>query len=364
MCDRIQNFRPTGTVLSAQEKSELAEMVTALADNKGLGVALSALWEQQRAVGFVLGTPSVGKNLDDQSRFLAAPLGRHWLIHSAARKERSNVPFLTKRGILSQHPRFVYEKLDGRAYEHSAGKQPGFEMCFLCSAAAANPNEVLCSMVLGDREFVYGVNYAALGHCHVTLWTKVPIDQTYWPGDALFWLCEHGRRLRTPEYTTFFNGLGAGNSIKHFHYQTLREVFPICQARPERVFTPSGIARLDWPMPAYGVAAARDDSQVLSRLDEFICAWLDLGADHSLNLVHTTDPQDRAHIVFVPRVKTKLRPQGISNGFAGCEVGGRINVEEWDEWDSARRQPLETVEGWLRAIAPSQGLVRKLEATL
>jgi hypothetical protein len=365
----ITTFKPRQAVLSEEERAQLACLVRSVAIKNELGAALSALWEQQKAIGFILGEPSVGENLSDESKFLAKKIGPYWLIHSPARKDRKNVPFLTARGILREHPILVYEKLEAGAYDHYPAKKHGFtDICFLCSAQGANPNEVLVPIELGGAEFVYGANYATLGHSHFTVWTRVPILQKYWPEDTLLWLAEHGKRLASGEYTTFFNGLGAGNSIKHFHYQTLQESFPILQAAVDRKFTPSGIVRLVWPIPAYRITIAPqiNPRDALLPMDSFAREWLAMDQNHSFNLVQKSESDGTGHFVFVPRVDSTStrRPPQISNDFAGCEVGGRINIEKRDEWEWARTQSESVVAGLLESLAPRQDRIAALETRL
>jgi hypothetical protein len=365
----IANFVPRDPVLSSEERNRLAGMVEAYASEAGLGAALDALWQEQRAIGFILGNPSEGENLNDASQFLSKKLGRYWLVHSPARRHRSDVEYLKTHGILARDPRFVYERLDGESYFHYPTKQDGFSHpCFLCSARMANPNEVLVAAVLGDSEFVYGANFAALGHCHFTVWTRVPILQKYQPKHTLLWLREHGRRLASSAYRTFFNGLGAGNSIRHYHYQTLKEDFPIFHAAPRREFERSRITRLDWPMPAYKFTAvpALNGSSEPAGMDRLIGRWLSMRPFHTLNLVHTVDADKKEHLIFVPRVDCpgSRRPAGVSNDFAGCEVAGRINIEDREEWQRLGTQPEECISDLLGSLAPGDDLVADLEAVL
>lgn len=364
----IIEFKPHKSILSGAERKQLAAMVEALAAESGAGKALSALWQQQKAIGFILGNPSEGENLNDK-KFLSKMVGPYWLIHSSARKDRRDVSILKKSGILGQNPVFVYDKLKDGVYAHHPTKRHGFkDICFLCSAKRANPNEVLISTILGNAEFVYGANFATLGHCHFTAWTKVPILQKHWPYDSLIWLCLHGRWLASDTFTTFFNGLGAGNSIKHFHYQTLREEFPISLASQTRQFQSSGIDRLEWPMPAYRTTIRPDQelSDGIARMDRFISHWVNMNPIHSLNLVHTTDLSGRTYIIFVPRVASpeKRRPREISNDFAGCEVGGRINIEDKQQWKWAAAQDEATIAKMLECLAPPKTQIESLERSL
>ncbi len=367
--DDITNFKPRRSVLSKEERRQLADLVEVFAAANGLGEVLSVLWEQQKAIGFVLGEPSVGQNLNDDKsgKFLSKNTKPYWLIHSPARKDRRNVAFLKKHDILTQQPRFVYEKLEGDRYEHYPEKKHGFEReCYLCSAQDANPNEVLLSTYLGGTEFIYGANFATLGHCHFTVWTRVPILQKHWPEDTLFWLQELGRRLASDEYTTFFNGPGAGNSANHFHYQTLKEDFPIFEAPVMKQLPNSGIARLKWPMPAYRVITIPVDklSDELAQMDQFISKWRSINADNTFNLIHKTDSSGKVYVVFIPRVNSegKRHPSGISNDFAGCEVGGRINIDEPDEWEWACTQTESEITELLKSLSPPKEQIDALEA--
>jgi len=366
---RIVQFGRETSVLTPAEKREIVTLVEALAADVGLGEALTVLWEQQKTIGYILGTPCAGENLDDDSQFLCRRVGRYWLIHSAARKDRGNIPVLKERRIIAERPRFVYESESLEPYLHHPVKRPGFERpCFLCSAAGANPNEILLPVELDGAGFVYGANFATLGHSHFTFWAQVPILQRYWPQYSLSWLCQHGDKLRCAEFSTFFNGLGAGNSLRHFHYQTLREPFPIFDAGPLHELDESGIQRLDWPMPAYRltVSEGADRSAAIARFDALIAAWLDMDSHNTLNLAHRKNAAGDTHLVFVPRVDTPGRhhPRTISNGFAGCEVCGRINIESRKEWEQAAGSGPGDIDAMLGAIAPPAEHIERLETLL
>lgn len=366
---RIMEFGRRGDWLTPAEKRQMVTLVEALAAEVGLGEALTVLWVQQKAIGYILGTPCTGENLTDESQFLCKHIGRYQLIHSPARQKRRDIPSLIRERTLAEHPRFVYESESLDPYLHHPVKRPGFTRpCFLCSAAGANPNEVLLPVELGGAGFLYGANFATLGHSHFTFWTEVPILQTYWPGSSLLWLCEHGDKLRHQEFSTFFNGLGAGNSLRHFHYQTLREPFPIFDAGSVRELGDSGIQRLDWPMPAYRMTVREggDRSAAISGLDGLIVAWLGMDPQDTLNLAHHKDAAGSTHLLFVPRVDIAGRhhPPGISNGFAGCEVCGRINIESRQEWEQAARSEPGDIDAMLGTIAPPAERIERLETLL
>ncbi|MGE5294133.1 MAG: hypothetical protein ACM3VT_04840, partial [Solirubrobacterales bacterium] len=311
--------------------------------------------------------PCAGDNLNDDSKFLCKRIGPYRVIHSSARRDRGDVSILKQRRIIAENPRFVYEGFERNAYVHHPAKRPGCEeICFLCSAAGANPNEVLLPVAIGGAAFLYGANFATLGHSHFTFWTETPILQTYWPGDSLRWLCEHGDRLRCEEFVTFFNGLGAGNSLRHFHYQTLRETLPIFDAKVSRSLGRSGVERLDWPMPAYRMTVpdGADRPKAIGRFDALILTWLGLNPQNTLNLAHRKDAGG-THLIFVPRIDRddKRRPPGLSNGFAGCEVCGRINIEVRREWEKAAGFEREDIEAMFKAVAPSAEDIDGLEAS-
>lgn len=364
--------------LTPSDKRRIVTLVEALAAKKGLGKALTTLWEKQKEIGFILGTPCTRENANDRSQFLCRKVGRYWLIHSPARKDRGNVPKLKRVGIMAKHARFVYESDDVNPYLHHPVEGEGFtRKCHLCSAAGAFPKEVLLPIELGKAGFLYGANFATLGHSHFTLWTEVPILQKYWPMDSLRWLCEHGDRLHCAEYSTFFNGLGAGNSLRHFHYQTLREPLPVFDAPCSRNFGASGIQRLEWPMPVYRLVVTRGNKRLagLQRLDAFILAWLNMARHNTLNLAHRKDDAKNTHLIFIPRLDRDgyHHPKEITNDFAGCEVCGRINVENRQEWEQvvglARkrqepRQPPPDVDKMLRDIGPPDKAIERLESSL
>ncbi len=368
IASEIMEFGRQSGVLTPAEKRQIVTLVEARADEAGLGEALTILWEQQKAIGYILGTPCTGENLRDESQFLCRRVGPYWLTHSPARKDRGNIPVLKQRRIIAEQPRFVYEGFERDVYVHAPVKRPGVEqVCFLCSAASANPNEVLLPVELGGVEFVYGANFATLGRSHFTFWTAAPILQKYQPGDSLAWLRAHGDKLRCEEFSTFFNGLGAGNSLRHFHYQTLRESFPIFDAGPIRELGSTGIHRLDWPMPAYRMTVPEGEARApaLARLDALIIAWLDMAPPNTLNLAHRKDARGETHLIFVPRVDVAGRhhPPEISNGFAGCEVCGRINIESRREWEQTAGSEPGDIDAMLRAVAPPEESIERLESS-
>ena len=190
--------------------------------------------------------------------------------------------------------------------------------------------------------------------------------QVYKPKDTLFWLCEHGRTLNSPDFTTFFNGLGAGNSIRHFHYQTLKEPFPIFDAQP--IWVKQGIVRLRWPLPAYAIMVKKqhDEDNVLALFDSFILKWRNADKKNTLNLLHRMDANGRTHIIFVPRVdsREKRKAPKISNDFGGCEVGGRINIESLNEWLCEKKKSVDEIEQMLATIAPEHDEIDELESVL
>ena len=362
---KILKRKPIGKFLTNHEKSITSELVNKLADLENLGAALDTLWAFQKKIGFVLGTPIRCENTTDDLKFLIKNIGPYQLVHSTARSRRRDIEFLQERGIIAKDPRFVYEHLEGLIYTHYPSKNQGFEdKCFLCSSEWANPNEVLLRIVLSDAEFVYGANYATLGFSHFTVWTKIPILQKYWPMDTLTWLCTHGDRVQSTEFSTFFNGLGAGNSIRHFHYQTLKEKLPILDSTKNYAID-NDIWRLEWPMPAYGITLEenRDRTKMLSHFDTFISSWLEKPA-HTLNLIHGATKNNNTKIIFIPRIdeKNKRHPKAIHNDFGGCEVSGRINIENLKEWDTWRSRDKKEIDALYLELAPSVAQIEKLES--
>lgn len=224
------------------------------------------------------------------------------------------------------------------------------------------------SIILSDSEFIYGANYATLGFSHFTLWTKVPLLQKYWPIDTLIWLCSHGDKLKCYDFTTFFNGLGAGNSIKHFHYQTLKESFPIFNIKDVvKEFPISGINRLNWRMPAYQMNIDKNDDrcELISHMDALILAWIGMSKLNTFNLAHCTIA-DEAIIIFIPRINVpnKCHPSEISNDFGGCEVCGRINIEDEKEWSKFTKGDTVKIDELLKELAPLSGHIDWLESHL
>jgi hypothetical protein len=363
---QIINYKPKGLYFTKNEKTEFIRRIEEFIERHTLGQALDALWQQQKNIGFILGTPIDGENITDKSKFLIKNIGHYQLVHSPARKDRKNISFLRTKGIISENPRFVYEHFDGVQYSHFPCNHHGYkDVCFLCSAAGANPNEIVLSVLLAGSEFIYGANYATLGHSHFTVWSRVPILQKYWPMDTLIWLCENGDKLKSNSFTTFFNGLGAGNSIRHFHYQTLKEKFPVMDFNIDYKLSDKGISRLKWPIPAYCMSITRKDDRykLLYHLDVFISAWLNISRDNTLNLAHSIDEDGTAKIVFIPRINKadKRRPKKMSNDFGGCEVCGRMNIEDFELWNSLIKCDSNTISKIIRELAPFPEQIERIE---
>jgi len=366
---KIHSKKPETGFFTRIEKDELIQLVQKLVDmkGKGLGDALTALWKQQKHMGFILGNPRP-KGAWHADDFLYKEIGSFTLVYSPARKHRGDVRFLIKRGILSEHPRFVYELYEKGSYSHYPEAHHEYkDKCFLCSADGANPNEILLPQILCDAEFIYGANFATLGHSHFTLWTRVPLLQTYWSMDTLQWLCCHGDKLQNDDFTTFFNGLGAGNSIRHYHYQTLREPFPIFNAEIRTEFKNSKISRLEWPMPAYRMDIHEKENRCdrLSYMDALIQAWLQMSKLKTFNLAHRT-AEGISTIIFIPRVNIagKCRPSEIGNNFGGCEVCGRINIEDKKDFVKFKKSDAKKIEDLMEELAPRSGHIDWLESHL
>jgi hypothetical protein len=102
---------------------------------------------------------------------------------------------------------------------------------------------------------------------------------------------------------------------------------------------------------------------VLARLDRLFGVGLGIDPRHTLNLAHRKDAGG-THLVFVPRVdiEGKHHPPGISNGFAGSEVCGRINVESREQWLRAAASEPRDIGAMLEAVAPAPQAIERLEA--
>ena len=107
-----------------------------------------------------------------------------------------------------------------------------------------------------------------------------------------------------------------------------------------------------------------DRSATLGRFDTLISAWLSLGPQNTLNLAHQKDARGNTQLIFIPRVDVtgKHHPPEISNGFAGCEVCGRIHIESRQEWEQAAASTPDDIDRMLRAIAPPAESIERLES--
>lgn len=103
---------------------------------------------------------------------------------------------------------------------------------------------------------------------------------------------------------------------------------------------------------------------MISRLDALVAAWLRLAPQNTLNLAHRKDAQGRTHLIFIPRIDgaDKHHPPEISNGFAGCEVCGRINIEDREEWARAIDCKPGRIDAMLEAVSPPAESIGRLES--
>ncbi len=326
--------------------------------------------------------------------------------------------------------------------------------CNYCSVAVLNPREATIhstpvnrsSEPQGEvratvRNYRFGFTYAPLGDprtaCHFLAWDFPHINdlvmnmdpQSYSFSDLiklvavinndLAEFCAHHGIDPAPRPISGVCNHWAGNTIYHQHYQFFRlPDIPVLAAAPLRTLASLGsiaVARLDWPMPVYEIAAApgaaTDGANLMFVADKVASHWQELNADrshhehaeydlrygngiriknHTQN-IFVTQEGGRTRALFVPRLRLdgKLRGSGyleapeapggraertaerrlmVKNNLAVLEALGYFVVDDPADLDPLSRVTPEARnklgEEWLGGVAPFDGCISAFEALL
>jgi hypothetical protein len=262
-----------------------------------LGDQLTATWQAQADVGFLLSDPGaddieIGEFPDPVS---GVSFRFRWLPH---REIRSDVAELERRGILNPDRDDVALFCDPR--------DPSGRHCFLCvgNIAVCHPLEELVTMELAGRTYVAGANFAWIGNDHYTVMPIEHVDQDFTPHVLEAMVDLHAQT--GGEYRVLYNGAEAGATIPwHLHYQITTDRLPVEDLPPGAEGSyPTALRRFD------DVAAAT----------AYVEEWL--GADpehHRLNIL-VAGPIDAAVIHVFPRDsrQTHAAEKGLIGGFEVC----------------------------------------------
>lgn len=262
-----------------------------------LGDQLTATWQAQADVGFLLSDPGAD---DIEIREFPDPVSGvafrfRWLPH---REIRSDVAELERRGILNPDRDDVALFCDPR--------DPSGRHCFLCvdNIAVCHPLEELVTMELADREYVAGANFAWIGNDHYTVMPIEHVDQDFTPHVLEAMVALHAQTGGT--YRVLYNGAEAGATIPwHLHYQITTDRLPVEDLAPGAEGTyPTALRRFD------DVAAAT----------EFVEEWLGADPDHHRLNILVAGPADAAVIHVFPRDSrmTHAAEKGLIGGFEVC----------------------------------------------
>ena len=271
--------------------------MTASPQGVPLDEVLSATWQDQADVGFLLSDPA---SADIEIRTFPDPVSGlafrfRWLPH---REVRSDVAELERRGILSPDRSEVPLFCDSR--------DPSGRHCFLCvdNIAVCHPLEELVPMQLAGRDYAAGANFAWIGNDHYTVMPVDHVDQDFTPHvlDAMVDL----HTQTDGSYRVLYNGADAGATIPwHLHYQITTDRLPVEDLAPgaEDAY-PTTLVRFT------DVAAATG----------YVEEWqADDPEHHRLNIL-VAGPAGGAVIHVVPRDarKTHAPEKGLIGGFEVC----------------------------------------------
>jgi hypothetical protein len=319
----------------------------------GLSKSLEDILARQSAKGFILPGGFVRKK---------AIIAKHYfnVIYSEPRHRRKDPNLLRQHGIIGAQQNYFYEYINpdlGRKKlqlidvetfnklgpKHQNNLQP---------AHFLNPAEFTIPLKLSGyknnlQDFLMGANYAPFGAGHFVVWTPaqnttaglLAYQQIYQGINQLYWADSLLSQIGDPEYRLFFNARGTGNSSNIFHFQVLREKFPVFAQfsyyyhynRSEIIYT----SRRAWPFQGFLARYTLETQKtVLEELTTHIKHWLKQKPFHTFNLLAKFRPDGRREIFFVKRKSSLIYLKGISNSFSGYEVAGNIVVENMQEYQN------------------------------
>ncbi len=318
----------------------LNERLAAVEADYGLGGALLALREQQRAAGFVR------EDLD--------ALNRHRFEHPQQAGRFFSIQYNPRRaqryaGIGRREPPAGVASLNGGCFlcrENIEWQQDGLQLGYDVRGlhrdyfALMNPYPLMpCHAVLVAREHV--AQASPFAHPAREL-PRLALD-----------LVSLAHRM--PGFVGFYNGQGAGASIPgHLHFQFFR--------RPAGygLFALESAVRPSTQVPGYPLNTLHWQGEIeaiAQQAGDWLCRWLKrlpADAQPSANLIASRSAADAETQIFVvPRDQRRMHAPGMKGAVGGLEVLGELVFSTEQEWDRVQRAEINyfTIESMLSAVS-------------
>lgn len=300
--------------------------------NDGVELAglLTATWQRQADVGFLLAPPDEAGVEERAVRddISGVVFRFRWMPH---RELRVDTAALERRGILN--PNRDEEAL------YRDPRDPSGRHCFLCweNIAECHPMEELIPLLLAGREYLAGANFAWIEPNHYTVMSTEHVDQDFSPNVLAAMMELHQRT--GGEFRVIYNAAYAGATIPwHLHFQITSEQLPI-----EALATGADSA---YPMALRRFIVTEGDTTAAMAAIE---AWEGKDPDqHRVNvLVAGPTMAPVVHVFARDRRLTHSPVKGLMGGFEMC---GDLVYSEPDKRDvflqasaAMARQALEDV---------------------
>lgn len=301
-----------------------------MSDGAELAELLTATWQRQADVGFLLALPDKAgvEERAVRDEISGVVFRFRWMPH---RELRTDTAALEGRGILNPDRDEDALLRDPR--------DPSGRHCFLCreNIAACHPLEELIPLRLAGRDYLAGANFAWIELNHYTVMSAEHIDQDFSP-DVLAAMVELHQRTGG-EFRVLYNAAHAGATIPwHLHFQITSERLPVEGLATDAESTyPMALRR--FPVPAGDAAAAVAAIEAWEASDP---------ENHRVNvLVAGPAAAPVVHVFARDRRLTHSPVKGLMGGFEMCGDLVYSESDKRDEFEHASaamaRQALEDV---------------------
>lgn len=209
-----------------------------------------------------------------------------------------------------------------------------------------NPRGNLIYFVLhseegSSQEFILTANWAPFQDYHFIIFAKnnglTALKQKYHSGRTLEWIDDLFTKLKSVNYSLFFNSQGAGQSMDTLHFQLIKNEFPVFTTlnKTYNNYYP-GLIRTninDWPFEGILARYTQETkNEAFKQLNMEINEWIS-NPENTFNLLFRIKNDEYREFFFVFRKKGLNYIKGISNGIAGYEVAGNIIIENREEYE-------------------------------
>ncbi len=301
-----------------------------MSDGTELAELLTATWQHQADVGFLLAPPDEAGVEERAVRddISGVVFRFRWMPH---RELRIDTAALEERGILNP------DRDEERLFRDK--RDPSGRHCFLCSEniAECHPLEELVPLRLAGRDYLAGANFAWIELNHYTVMSAEHVDQAFSPAVLAAMVELHQRT--GGEFRVIYNAAEAGATIPwHLHFQITSEQLPV-----------EGLAagaEPTYPMALRRFTVTQDDTTAaLAAID----AWQGEDPDnHRVNvLVAGPATAPVVHVFARDRRLTHSPVKGLMGGFEMCGDLVYSEPDKRDEFQNASaamaRQALEDV---------------------